>query len=229
MSGTLQVGGVTLGTHNSGTGKVDLTNAGVTTVTTLNTTSIASGTLGSSVVVPASVGSSLVLIKTETYPTATTWTVEDCFSSTYAMHMICFTDLTVSSNCNMHLQLIDESGTVNTTASHDWMQAASRQPGTSYQNGGNNVAYWRLVHDYEALGNPFSATMYIEGIFNPLASPSIHGTFQSYDDGYGARAGSMGGVFKVQSSTNYDGFKLTCSSGNIDGGRITVYGLKHTG
>ena len=53
MSGTLQVGGVTLGTHNSGTGKVDLTNAGATTITTLNTTSIASGTLGSSVTFPA--------------------------------------------------------------------------------------------------------------------------------------------------------------------------------
>ena len=62
MSGTLQVGGITLGTHNSGTGKVDLTNAGATTVTTLNTTSIASGTLSSSVVVPASVGGSWKLL-----------------------------------------------------------------------------------------------------------------------------------------------------------------------
>ncbi len=51
MAGTLQVGGVTLGTHNSGTGKVDLTNAGTTTVTTLNTTSIASGAIGSNVTI----------------------------------------------------------------------------------------------------------------------------------------------------------------------------------
>ena len=51
MSGTLQVGGITLGTHNSGTGKVDLTNAGATTVTTLNTTSIASGAIGSNVTI----------------------------------------------------------------------------------------------------------------------------------------------------------------------------------
>ena len=51
MSGTLQVGGVTLGTHNSGTGKVDITNAGATTVTTLNTTSIASGAIGSNVTI----------------------------------------------------------------------------------------------------------------------------------------------------------------------------------
>ena len=53
MSGTLQVGGLTLGTHNSGTGKVDLTNAGETTITTLNTTSIASGTIGSGVTMPS--------------------------------------------------------------------------------------------------------------------------------------------------------------------------------
>ena len=54
MSGTLQVGGITLGTHNSGTGKVDITNAGATTVTTLNTTSIASGTIGNNVAVQSS-------------------------------------------------------------------------------------------------------------------------------------------------------------------------------
>ena len=47
MSGTLQVGGITLGTHNSGTGKVDITNAG-----TVATTNINSGTIGSSVVFP---------------------------------------------------------------------------------------------------------------------------------------------------------------------------------
>ena len=50
MSGTLQVGGVTLGTHNSGTGKVDLTNAG-----TLSLGSAASNalTLGTSTTFPA--------------------------------------------------------------------------------------------------------------------------------------------------------------------------------
>ena len=58
MSGTLQVGGLTLGTHNSGTGKVDITNAGETTVTTLNTTSIASGTIGTNVTLPGYSGGS---------------------------------------------------------------------------------------------------------------------------------------------------------------------------
>ena len=50
MSGTLQVGGVTLGTHNSGTGKIDLTNAG-----TLSLGSAASNalTLGTSTTFPA--------------------------------------------------------------------------------------------------------------------------------------------------------------------------------
>ena len=43
MSGTLQVGGITLGTHNSGTGKVDITNAG-----TVN-----SGTITNAVTFPA--------------------------------------------------------------------------------------------------------------------------------------------------------------------------------
>jgi hypothetical protein len=50
MSGTLQVGGLTLGTHNSGTGKVDITNAGTASIVTANVTG---GTLGSSVVFPS--------------------------------------------------------------------------------------------------------------------------------------------------------------------------------
>ena len=50
MSGTLQVGGITLGTHNSGTGKVDITNAG--TVNIADAT-ITAGTIGSNVTFPA--------------------------------------------------------------------------------------------------------------------------------------------------------------------------------
>ena len=46
MSGTLQVGGITLGTHNSGTGKVDITNAGTADIA--NAT-ITAGTIGSGV------------------------------------------------------------------------------------------------------------------------------------------------------------------------------------
>ena len=47
MSGTLQVGGITLGTHNSGTGKVDITNAGTANIADAT---ITAGTLGASVV-----------------------------------------------------------------------------------------------------------------------------------------------------------------------------------
>ena len=50
MSGTLQVGGITLGTHNSGTGKVDITNAGTANIADAT---ITAGTLGSSVVLPS--------------------------------------------------------------------------------------------------------------------------------------------------------------------------------
>lgn len=49
MSGTLQVGGITLGTHNSGTGKVDITNAGTADIA--NAT-ITAGTIGDAVDFP---------------------------------------------------------------------------------------------------------------------------------------------------------------------------------
>ena len=50
MSGTLQVGGITLGTHNSGTGKVDITNAGTFTSTGAIT---ASGGIANAVTISA--------------------------------------------------------------------------------------------------------------------------------------------------------------------------------
>jgi len=52
MAGTLQVGGVTLGTHNSGTGKVDLTNAGTLDNVTLSGT-LTGGTISGTTTFPA--------------------------------------------------------------------------------------------------------------------------------------------------------------------------------
>ena len=52
MSGTLQVGGITLGTHNSGTGKVDITNAGTVATTTISSGTF-DGTIGSSATFPS--------------------------------------------------------------------------------------------------------------------------------------------------------------------------------
>ena len=52
MSGTLQVGGITLGTHNSGTGKVDITNAGTVATTTISSGTF-NGTIGNNATFPA--------------------------------------------------------------------------------------------------------------------------------------------------------------------------------
>ena len=100
MAGTLQVGGVTLGTHNSGTGKVDLTNAGTinsggtTTVTTLNSTTIASGTLGSSVAVQA--GSPIVVQLASSQSSSATTQVDfnnTLITTSYKMYRICINNV----------------------------------------------------------------------------------------------------------------------------------------
>ena len=73
MAGTLQVGGVTLGTHNSGTGKVDLTNAGTANITSFN-----AGTITSAVNFPAGhvlqVKNTLMGDRLNFTPSSQTWT-----------------------------------------------------------------------------------------------------------------------------------------------------------
>jgi len=169
----------------------------------------------------------LVFIKTETHPSSTTWLVEDCFSATYPVHMIVISDLTLSSASSVTMVLVDESGSPVTAANYDWVLGGARAGGVSYVLGTNNIDLWRLAQDQEGLDNPLSAILYVYGVFNSAVSPTIVGSVISYSDSYALLGLTMSGRYNVTSSTNYDGFRLT-ASGTIDGGRISVYGIRNS-
>ena len=226
MSGTLQVGGITLGTHNSGTGKVDLTNAGATTVTTLNTTSIASGTLGSSVVVPASIGGSEVLLNTYTADNSSNILAITGMTTTYNTYKFVVTGLRpATDSIHVYWFLKNASGTVRSDAyrSSHWQ---------TYYNGsgsgsGGVYAGDSLFGIESDLANDgeYNGIFYV---FNPAdSSKRTHGTglinYQN-QDAYNKQVSCGGhneGYVEAHPSIN-----LQAESGNWTSGTVRMYGIK---
>ncbi len=233
MAGTLQVGGVTLGTHNSGTGKVDITNAGTTTVTTLNTTSIASGTLGSSVVVPASIGASLVLLNTTTISSAVASVSFDntLITTTYNAYKVIIQGVACTTDdFDLHAQFSRNNGASKFTfvTGYEYYALNTNSNGYSFNN-----ADLHIVLDAEGSG----AVEGTSAIFDLIIAPE-----NALVDCY-----VMGKSVTRNQNTNsfgYDFFGISTSnssadrvnhvkildgggnSANLDEGIISLYGYK---
>ena len=234
MSGTLQVGGITLGTHNSGTGKVDITNAGATTVTTLNTTSIASGTLGSSVVVPASVGSSMVLIKK----------VDISGSPTSINFEDSATDVTFDTTYNNYFFIVNNVRPA-TSGKHFYVDGRTdgsdvnsvRGGGTLYYNNGSgsgnttitfasNMFYMDGVNNQEDYGG---VCMYFT-LFEPADATkqtrALGNSLHHRDNAY-TYIGSIGSDFRDRSKINGIRFHWQSNTAFVNVGSIAMYGIKN--
>jgi hypothetical protein len=231
MSGTLQVGGVTLGTHNSGTGKVDLTNAGATTVTTLNTTSIASGTLGSSVVVPASIGASMVLLNTTTISSNTAHINWDntIITSTYNMYKVSFQGISKDGdNFDPSLRFSVDNGsnfvTMRSTFEYYKLNGSGNGLDTNMDNG------LRLGIDVE--GDSVGALSGCAEVIIPHDAGMIDVqcwawcTVQNQGGDYYAYSCFASSTTQSGNRVNYMRF-IDDAAGNIDVGKISVYGIKH--
>lgn len=146
MSGTLQVGGITLGTHNSGTGKVDLTNAGTANITSFN-----AGTIGSSVVFPA--GMVLQTVRDNyTSQTEASSAVKVCeltFTTKKANSKLAFWFTTAiggfGDSDNLHLTMTLQTGASATNSSSNYLPTDNRAPGTSAQTYGHQILLDALV------------------------------------------------------------------------------------
>ena len=232
MSGTLQVGGITLGTHNSGTGKVDITNAGATTITTLNTTSIASGTLGSSVVVPASLGASLVLLNTTTVSSAVASVSFDntLITATYNAYRVVFTGVSSSADdFDMYCQFSNDNGSsrINVESVYDYKGINTSSEGTIAGQTDH-----RLWFDAEGINSDSSGAGYVDFILPPTTGTGVecfsfsstaienqNGTFYGYWTMGISLAGTTG------SRVNHIKF-LEDGGSNFDAGKFSLYGFK---
>ena len=174
-------------------------------------------------------GSSMVMIKSETAPTTGAWDIEDCFSpATYDVHKIVMTDITISTPTAVYMRLIKTDGTVESSSKYTWGMGGSRAGGVSYVLGNASFeAAWKLCSDQEGLHNPMCCVLYMNGLNNSNVNKTFHGTLVSYSDSNGLLTLTVSGRIDL-TSESYDGIRLYITSGNIDGGRITTYGIKHS-
>ena len=234
MAGTLKVGGVTLGTHDSGTGKVNLTNAGATTVTTLNTTSIASGTLGSSVVVPASIGSSMVLIKkVDISGSPTSINFEDSasdvtFDTTYDNYYFIVNNATPAST-NKHFYVdVRTDGTDNNSVRGgvELHYNNGSTTGATRQAFASNFFTIQAVEDDDDYGGVcMTFTLFEPADVNSKTRGSGHLIYVR-DNGY-TYNGSMGSDTRARSKINGIRFHWQSGTAFKNNGSIVMYGIKN--
>lgn len=249
MSGTLQVGGITLGTHNSGTGKVDLTNAGTintggtTTVTTLDSTTISSGAIGSAVtgnwgwklLQTVSGNDDVGHLNVGSTDDGTT----TLLTNTYSAYKIIISDLATTGG-SRDLFIRFYKGSALKTTEYDW----SLKYNSSETNGhtrSNNSGYIRCngggVANYNTNSNPtrFQGLHGEINLIDPASSQFhfIQGIISYHNSAnYNEKAYFSGGNSRHQShngsGNGYDPIKYLhfyWSGGNIYRGTIRLYGV----
>lgn len=159
----------------------------------------------------------LTLVKTQTIGSAvSSVTVSDAFSASYDNYRILVTGGASSTSLTLALTLGSTS-----TGYYDAGQYGSFGSSTIVGFGNNNAASIALGGDGSADG--LNSTIEIH---NPFASRTT--TFRvSYITNRTAGVFVDLGGF-LNNSTSYTAFTLTCSTGNITGGTIRVYGYKNS-
>jgi len=169
---------------------------------------------------------SLIKIDEEIVSSAVASVTLTGIDSTYDVYMVRFSNLKCATD-NIFLQArVTASGTPQTTANYDWAGKVLRS-GTTFNNQyGTNQTTMRLN------GNPLgSATnevsnhiMYLFNFSNSSEYSFLtqEGTYQNTSNQV---EGNQGGfVYTVAEAHN--GIQFYASSGNIDSGTFTLYGLK---
>jgi len=171
---------------------------------------------------------SLVKITETTVSSATASVTLTGIDSTYDVYMLkFFRVLGTSGNNNLEMR-VTESGTPNTTSNYDWV-AKKLDATTTFSNQNvTNLDHFYLniqVGNDTADGEQSNGILYI---FN--ANNSGEYTFYTQETVYlnpfsgGLNGAQGGGVFTSASAV--DGVNIFFSSGNIDSGTFTLYGLK---
>ena len=182
--------------------------------------------------VAASAGGSMVLIKSETYNSATNWDVENCFSSSYDAHIVVISGVGVDSLSNIGLQLIRSTDAIENGANYDYM--ANGRTGYSAANSA------LLNHDFSATSinlayrlppgpsvkNTLSYTLTFTDLSNTAREIRIYGTGGHYDNTHGESTIHLGA--RCFGASVYTGLRVFSTSGDFDKGRITSYGIKQS-
>jgi hypothetical protein len=182
-----------------------------------------SGTVGSAVVVPSSVtvagAGSSGSVATEgkvTYSTATSVSVNGCFSSVYTNYMVVMDYDASSASANLHIRL-RVSGTDNSTASSYVIQKLTMN-NTTVAGTRTTSTQWETIGTFANVAtNAFRMNVY-----RPFLADTT--SFDSHSSDSFSSAYTIIGNGTHNQNTSYDGFTFIASAGTLTGS-IYVYGL----
>ena len=160
-------------------------------------------------------GVGLWLVKTQTVGTAvSSVTVSSAFSSDYYNYRIIYTGGTASVDNDLKL-------TLGASATGYYAGFAYVAYGTGSVSGvaNNNATSWANIGSQRTVANSLDVDL-----FGPNAAIQTGMTARYFGIAGGAVGGGMGGFHNA--TTQHTAFTITCTSGNITGGTIYVYGYK---
>ena len=159
----------------------------------------------------------LVLVKTQTVGTAvSSVTVSDAFSSTYDNYRIIYTG--GNSSVDNDLKMTLGASTSGYYAGFAYVAYAS---GTVTGVSNNNATSWAYIGSQRTVRNSLDVDL-----FGPFLAIETGMTARYFGITAGAVGGAMGGYHNL--GTSYTSFTITCTSGNITGGTIRVYGYRNS-
>jgi hypothetical protein len=165
----------------------------------------------------SSLAPGLVLVKTQTVGSAvSSVTVSDAFSSTYDNYRIIYTGGTSSVDNDLKMTL--GASTSGYYAGFAYVAYAS---GTVTGIANNNATSWANIGSQRTVRNSLDVDL-----FGPNQAIETGMTARYFGITAGAVGGAMGGYHNL--GTSYTAFTITCSSGNITGGTIRVYGYRNS-
>tara|TARA_R100001480_G_scaffold152835_1_gene155317 strand:+ start:347 stop:868 length:522 start_codon:yes stop_codon:yes gene_type:complete len=170
--------------------------------------------------------SSLIKINKEIVSSAVSSVTLTGIDSTYNVYLLVINNMHPSvANSNLGIR-VTEGGTANTTSNYD-NAAKFLRSGSSFGNSSNTNQDKFGVGSYIGAGDTGDRAVGVHYIFN--ASNSSEYTFITHERVQTAESNELtgeqgGGVFTVASAV--DGVHIFISSGNMETGTFTLYGLK---
>ena len=111
------------------------------------------------------------------------------------------------------------------------LSECSSTSNTYYAQSGNNVDHMRVCPN---MGNEvkeaYSATIYLHGMNEANITPRQTGTYTAGMDGGNEISGFIGGsrIHQGNTSPATQFWRIYCSAGNIDSGRVSLYTIKNS-
>ena len=176
-------------------------------------------------------GGSWNIIGTATASNSSSLTITG-IGTTYAMHVVIISDFknanTGNSDTNVCMRLGTSSG-VYTTSSYQWMVHRMGAYAGNTQYNGTQDNKWVLSGSQEPGGDGnegFGARIEIPVTSNSSVCPHMMGQAVYTDEATDAGTTYFGGTLR-NSNITFDRINVFMSSGNIESGRITLYGIAH--